>query len=154
MNIIGVDPSSSKCGVCFVKDGKVTDIGFFRSDTKDDLGKRIFDWYRYLRSFKAKRKVDCVAVEEDSVNRNLNTIRKISYFESGALLSAGEWGSKSLLIKPNTARKQALGNGALKKEEVYEIYRKEFKLRDEKDGGNDQSDAICIGLAANRMLRS
>ncbi len=152
MNIIGIDSSSTKCGVCFVKDGEVTEVSLFKSNKKDDLGKRLYDWGEYLRRFKAKRKIDCVAVEKDSVNRNLQTIRMLSYFESTALYLAGQWGADTLQLAPSTARKHALGNGSLTKEQVYEKYKKKYKLRGYKDGGNDQSDAICIGLAAFRML--
>jgi Holliday junction resolvasome RuvABC endonuclease subunit len=151
--ILGIDSSSTQSGVSVVKDGKVTEVHLFRSNKKDDLGKRLYDWGEFLRSVKAKRKVECVAVEKDSVNRNLNTIRMLSYFESVALTKAGEWGADTLLLQPSTARKHALGNGGLKKEQVYDKYKKKYKLRPYGDGGNDQSDAICVGLAADRILR-
>lgn len=152
MNIIGIDSSSTKSGISFVKDGKVTEVHLFQSNKKDDLGKRLYDWGEFLRSVKAKRKVNLVAVEKDSVNRNLNTVRMLSYFESIALLKAGEWDADTLLLAPSTARKHALGKGNIKKEGVYEAYKKQFKLRDFKDGGSDQADAIAIGIAAHRIL--
>jgi len=139
--------------VSVLKDGRVTEIHFFKSNKKDDLGRRLYDWGEFLRSIKAKRKIECVAVEKDSVNRNLNTIRMLSYFESVALTKAGEWGAETLLLTPATIRKHALGNGSLRKEEVYDKYKKKYKLRAYADGGNDQADAIACGLAAH-ILRS
>lgn len=155
MRIIGIDSSSTRCGIVYLKDEEVQNIELFVSNKKEDIGLRLHNWGVFLQRFKAKRKVDCIAVEKDSVNRNLNTIRMLSYFESVALAKAGEWRADTLLLTPLTARKQALGSGTFTKEDVYDYYKKRYKITEEYGkGGNDKTDALCVAFAAERILQS
>jgi Holliday junction resolvasome RuvABC endonuclease subunit len=152
--ILGVDPSSTICGVSIVNasDGEVIEFSHHVSNKKLDLGERVWKFAKYLDKFRAKRKIIAVGIEEDSVSRNLNTVRKISYFESVALLKAGQWGATSLLIKPSTARKLTLGkgNGNLKKDQVFDMMSNEYKFTDGK-AGLDECDAVVIGIAAQKL---
>jgi Holliday junction resolvasome RuvABC endonuclease subunit len=153
--VLGIDPSSTCCGFAVVKDGEVVEYGHHASNKKNDLGRRIWDFGQFLARVKSKRKFSLVAVEEDSVNRNMNTIRKLAYFESAALSKAGSWGVPTLLLKPNSARKLAFGpgNGNLSKDQVFSILSDRGFEFDDKYG-KDESDAITIALAGYEWLKA
>ena len=147
--VVGVDPSSTRSGVALLKNGEVIWHGHHESDKKLDIGERLYDFGIYLHRKRAKRKITALGVEKDSVNRNMNTVRMLSYFESAALSFAGELGAQTFSFTPNSARKLALGkgNGNLKKQQVYDIMCKEYDLPEYDSGGSDESDAIVIGKA-------
>jgi Holliday junction resolvasome RuvABC endonuclease subunit len=83
--------------------------------------------------------------------RNMNTVRKIAYFESVCLYKAGEWNTPSMLIKTSTARKQAWGNGSLDKPDVYKLVSKLVQLAEPKKGGFDQADSYTIAKGARKL---
>lgn len=152
MLILGIDSSSTKSGVAVIKDGKVTEVSVFYSNKKDDLGKRLYDWGEYLRNTKAKRRIDAIGLEQVSSSRNLNTVRMLAYFEAVVIQKSAEWDTKLFLFKPATARKIALGNGSITKEQVYDKFKKKYGLLPYSNGGNDQSDSIVIALATQKSI--
>lgn len=153
INIISIDPSSTCCGVAFLSDGEVTSLDHWNKDKKADVNTNLYNYSLFLRRFRAKRKVDWIASEEVSHSRNVNTIRKISYFESIGLLLAGEWKANILLLKVPHIRKVVFGSGSFSKEWVYNELRKDYKLPPYDKGGNDESDAIAVGLAAWKEIK-
>ena len=148
--VLGVDPSSTCCGVSIVKNGSPTHISHFVSNKKLDLGRRIWEFGNYLRSVRAKQKIDLIAVEEVSKSRNLNTVRKIAYFESVALAKAGEWNIPTLLLSPKTARKHGVGNGSLSKEQTFAIMSKKYDFCEGKYA-LDECDSLVIALAGYKL---
>lgn len=147
MNILAVDASSSCSGVVlFIKKAPVK-IEHHVSNKKDDLGKRLSDFGRFLHVVKGKTRLDYVAILKASMSRNMNTVRMIAYFESVALTKAGEWSTPTYIINDKSARKKALGNGAFTKEEAYDILKDDYYLSKFNEGGSDESDALTAGFA-------
>lgn len=153
-NIISIDPSSTCTGVAFLKNGEVQEFAHWNKNKKASLNANLYDYSLFLRRFRAKRKIDIVASEEVSHSRNVNTIRKIAYFESIGLLLAGEWKAKIMLFKPASHRKLALGNGNFTKEFCYNKLSKTYRFSAYDAGGNDESDAVSVGLAAWKEFNS
>jgi len=147
VNILAVDPSSTRSGTALFIDDRVVQIGHHMSDKKNPLEVRLRVWGHWLNGFRAKTRVDYVAILKASMSRNINTVRMIAYFEATALYMAGQWNAEAYLINDKSARKKAFDNGALTKEEVYDILSIEYTLNDFKAGGSDESDAITAGLA-------
>lgn len=152
LNIISIDPSSSCSGVAFITDGEVVEHSHWEKDKKADLGANLYSYSLFLKRFRAKRKVNWIASEEVSHSRNVNTIRKIAYFESVGLLLGGEWKAEILLLKVKTHRRLAFGNGSFTKEWCYNELSKKYKFPPYDSGGNDESDAISVGLAAHKRI--
>lgn len=146
MNIIGIDPSSSKSGVSLIKNGKITEVSCWFRTKKLDHSQNLKLFGEFLDRFKGRRKIDVVAVEEMSVSRNVTTVRVVSYFEGLALLKAAEWNAKALSLKPSQARKKAFGSD-IGKEKAYKQMKKQFKLLPYDSGGNDMSDAMVLAKA-------
>lgn len=152
ITILAVDPSSTCCGVALLRDGVVERVSHWNKNKKLDLGRNLHNYTLFLRRFRAKQQIDWIATEEISHSRNVNTIRKIAYYESQALRLAGEWRAKIMLLKVVQARKLVFGNGSFSKPWVYNKLSKKYKLPPYEKGGNDESDAIVIGLATWKKI--
>lgn len=79
------------------------------------------DWLiQLLADLNVKRAV----VEEVSVSHNMDTVRKIAYFESVCMLSCAMLKLPVLSVKTTSARKAVLGKGNLKKEQAHPMLEK------------------------------
>lgn len=150
--IFGIDPSSTTCGVAVLKNGSPLIITHHSVNKKLDWGRRIYEFSEFLQQIKKKTaKPRIVAVEELSISRNLNTTRKICYFESVGLLKAGQWNSETMLIKPNQARKKVIGFVPDKQETFSIMKGKGYKFC-EGEEALDECDALVIALSAHKKL--
>lgn len=155
--ILGLDTSSTRTGITLLKGDFPVLIEIFESNKKDSLGKRLRDFGKYLQSIKKslpKGSLKAIGVERDSVSRNLNTIRMLSYFEAVVLMKANEWGVPAIQYAPSSARKKALGKGNIKKEEVYNFYADKYDLLPYEKGGSDQADSLCLAEATKYDLEN
>lgn len=152
LNVVGIDPSSTKIGVAVFIDGKFQWADTFETDKKKSLEKNLSNYLQWLISVYdlIPEKIDVTVVESaHSSIRNVQTIKKIAYYESISLLAASDTGTKAIQIAATSARKNAFGNGHLKKDEIDMLVRKlepgyEFKSKDE-------TDAYCLALAVLNM---
>jgi Holliday junction resolvasome RuvABC endonuclease subunit len=149
--ILGVDPASKVSGYAICKDGDISEYGIWKANEKHDLPSRLSDWAKFLRTVKAKRKFTHVVVLQSANPRNFKTVRKLNLFEAIPILLSAEWNSEFVSLRDSQARKKALNNGSLKKEQVYEILSKGYKLRAFSDGGGDESDAIVAAIAGYKI---
>lgn len=154
MNILSVDPSSTRSGVALIIDDVLNKVDHFTVDKTLDLGRRLYLFGQFLTKFRAKTKLDVVAVERMAVRRNLKTVRMVSYFESCPLYMAGMWNVPTRLIEVTSARSKALGNGHLSKQEVYDLLKYRYSLSEFDNGGSDEADAVVVGLAALKEWQS
>jgi Holliday junction resolvasome RuvABC endonuclease subunit len=131
VRVLGVDPSSSVTGLCIVRDAKYESSFLWptpQKDTKDDdqLAHALLMFEVFLAGFCAD-KVDRVVIERVSVSWNVNTIRRIAYFESAALRYAARINAKVTLIQATSARRVVLGKGTLSKEACGDLVRQALK---------------------------
>lgn len=148
MLVLGADTSSTTSGFALTKNKKVIELSIWKTDKKKSLHQNLADFQEHLGKFFP---VDKVVIERVSVSQNLNTVRKLAYFEAAAMISAFRWGTDILQLTPSQARKAALGKGNLKKGQVYDIYSKQYDLLPFKKGGGDQSDALCLSFAGYEL---
>jgi Holliday junction resolvasome RuvABC endonuclease subunit len=144
---LGVDPSSSKVGLVVVDLGGI----IVKSETWDVRG-HSGKWdnelipvalHKYaveLNSFLSGITIRCAGVEQLSVTHNMDTVRKIAYFEAISLATlAGR-------VKNTTAKKKVLGKGNLNKEKAREalehIHGRTFEP--------DEADALLFAEYARR----
>jgi len=139
--VLGVDPSSTSIGIAKYDKGKIVYFDNWKKDSKKGLEDNLISYSAFLESvFPA----NIVVIEDLSVPLNLNTVKKISYYQGLTIYLSAKWKSEVVLMRPTEARKLAYGKGNLSKEKVYEIVGKKYKLADFKKGGADQSDAITL----------
>lgn len=139
--VLGVDPSSTSIGIAKYEKGKVSYYDNWQKNKELSLEDNLVSYSNFLETvFPA----NIVVVEDLSVPLNLNTVKKISYYQGLTIYLAAKWKSEVVLMRPTEARKLAYGKGNLSKEKVYEIVSKKYKLADFKKGGADQADAITL----------
>lgn len=139
--ILGVDPSSTSIGLAKYKNGKYLYIDVWKRNEKKELSWNLVNYAEFLEVLFP---VQTVVIEDLSVPLNLDTVKKISYFQGLTIYMAEKWKAEIILLRPSSARKAAYGKGNLKKEAVYDIVTEKHELKPFKKGGGDQSDAICL----------
>lgn len=141
ITILGVDPSSTCTGLAKKKGNKYVYKDIWKRNDKKNLSWNLVSYGEFLESlFPAQ----VVVIEDLSVPLNLDTVKKISYFQGLTIYIAEKWGAEVVLLRPSTARKAALGKGNLNKQEVYDKISEQHELLPFKKGGGDQSDAIVL----------
>lgn len=93
-------------------------------------------------------------VEFLKVTRNAETTRKVSHYQAASVLACKQAGLVVIEASVSQARKDALGNGGLSKEDAFALVKKLFpdhKFKTVKRGGMDESDAIVLGIAGPGM---
>jgi len=148
---LGVDPSSSVTGLAVAIDDELTHTEVFRADPKIDIERNMAAFRdRLIQMWFEFGTVDIVVVEKVSVQWNVNTIRKIAYFEAVAMLRGADAGCAVIPVQATRARKTVLGSGGLSKEVCYGMMKEMFPHRvwlGPKEGGMDETDAAVLALA-------
>jgi Holliday junction resolvasome RuvABC endonuclease subunit len=149
--VLGVDASSTSAGVAIIEDGIPVRVDVHKSNKKLDLGRRLYEWGLFLDRFRAKQKIDLVALEKLTSFRNKQTSRMLIYFGAIPLQKAGQWNVPTIELEVKTIRKKAFGSGSAGKEQVYQHYAKILNLSPYESGGNDMSDACAVGVAGHKL---
>lgn len=156
MRALGVDPSSSATGIAFVDhDMPPHDVLIhketFTTDTKLTLEKNMNNLLVLLVDLgNTVWKPEIVIVEKVSVSWNVNTIRKIAYFEAVAMLAADHWSARLFQPQATKARNRVFGKGNMSKEACWD------KVKEDWPRGNwktmDETDAFVLALAGPALL--
>ena len=148
MIVLGVDPASTKTGLAVVDRGKADQLLYteqFVLDRKATIDHNLSRFFKEVDRVICTVNVGHVVIERVHVSWNVNTIRKLAYFEAVAMLAAFDAGCVVEQLGVTTVRKKVFGSGKLKKEEAAELVRQRYHstLTD------DETDAIALALAAN-----
>jgi len=170
--VLGGDPSSSVVGICLSEvdpgDGALLRViraePFFPGDVVragDDKQVRTAR-ARSMRGLtmlfaEFSERPDLVVYEQVAVARNTNTIRLLSYYEAMFLLCSSLWGVPCLGMTATMARRLALGNGGLSKEDCrapfMDTYGGLYAWPEESSSGSaDVIDAAVMSIAGPRLL--
>ena len=150
MRVIGIDPSSSVCGVA-VCDGEEllwTDI-WKKTAHKSDAW-NLYDYFRWLSAKLTESEAHMACVEFLRVDRNVQAVRMISHYQAVSALASKMSGMVVIEAHVKTARKEALGRGDYSKDQAWDIVKKRFSdhtFHAKNSGGTDEADAIVLALA-------
>jgi Holliday junction resolvasome RuvABC endonuclease subunit len=159
LNVLGIDPASGQAGLCLVSTetdtvlAHETNVAF--KPAKDDIpeltmSRSLDSWEQRIEALMLKHRIDLVVVEKVSVSWNLDTVRKIAYFEAAAMLAARRAGVPAIMVQVTSARLHALGSGKLKKEQCSEMVR---EMHPEVDWqSDDETDAYVLAKAGPALL--
>lgn len=153
MRVLGLDPSSSKCGEALVIDGVPAWIDVWKPKDSSQVLKMI-EWGDHVRALIAFNAPDLVVVEECAPHRNAMVFRALVRFEAVASYETKRAGVVLLLHRVSEARKIAAGKGNAPKDEVFRQMRAaypQFSWRPIDKGGDDQSDALVMALAGPQL---
>lgn len=150
MKIVGIDPSSTCCGIAFVIDGEPTMVDSWHRPKNGSAPARLVDYFNWLKIWLSLNKPDMACVEFLSVERNAQSTRVVSHYQAVSVLACKMKGLVVVEARVTSARKAVVDNGAMPKDKVFELMKKRYpKLefgRFDK-GGADRSDALVLALA-------
>lgn len=116
---------------------------------------RLVAWADCVRSLLAFYNPDLVVVEECAPHRNPQTFRALVRFEAVASYEARRRGGVVLILhRVSEARSIVLGDGRMAKEDAFREAKRRYPDLDWlpiNRGGDDQSDALVMGLAGPRL---
>lgn len=157
MRIEGIDPSSSICGTALVIDGSLNSSSHWKKEKSVSDPDGLYKYFLWLNSRLIADYPDIAIVESLSVTRNAIAVRKISHYQAVSVLTCKLRGILVIEARVSSARKHALGNGNLSKEEAWAMMRVQhvnhsFNLA--KSGGYDEMDAAVLALAGPAIAES
>jgi Holliday junction resolvasome RuvABC endonuclease subunit len=150
MRILGIDPSSTTCGVAVVDiPGEILDVGHWNRNKRESHPTGFVDWFRWLESYIALWQPQMAAIEMLGVERNANTARAVAFYQSISACCCKLHGLVVVEVRTSSARSIVLGNGGLSKDDAWEIMRKKHPnlFSPKKQGGEDEMDALVIAVA-------
>lgn len=152
MRVLGIDPSSSCCGVAVVEDGNLLVVDAWHRPTHGSAPEKLWIYYSWLRSYVAISKIDMACVEYLSVERNALATRLVSHYQAASVLACKEYGIVVVEARVTSARKAALGAGNIPKDLCFDRIRKmfpniDFGTKGKTNGSMDKSDATVLALA-------
>lgn len=149
MKLVGIDPSSSVCGLALMEDGQLLRTDAWKRPKKGSAPDRLLDCFTYMVSWIMVYRPDMAAIESLSVERNAKTTRVVSHYQSCCTLACKYMGLIVIEGRVSSARAIALGNGGLSKEKAHEEVRKRFPDHDfgRDDARMDRTDATVLAMA-------
>jgi len=154
MKVLGVDPSSSCCGVAITENKNLLVTDAWLPPKSGSSSDKLVDYYNWLYFFIGNHRPDVAAIEYLSVARNAIGTRVISHYQA---ISAFTCKKQNLMViegRVTSARKISLGKGNLAKKEVFEQMKKKFpnhKFGRWEKPGADETDAVCMALAGIQL---
>lgn len=150
--VLGVDPSSSRTGICLVDGEKIIAKGSWSpSRKKDTPSVRLTEFYSWMNKKLEFEAPKLTVVEIIAFNRSHQTTRILSRYEGATIIAATMWGSDIYEARVSEGRKVVLGKGNLSKEESVEQV---SAMYPEFTFNHDEADALVLALYGTHMLQS
>lgn len=150
MKILGIDPSSSVCGVALVENNDIIKTDCWYKPEGGSSSDRLVDYFIWLQSWLSANEPDIAVIEYLSVVRNAEATRVISHYQAISALVCKLRGLMVIEARVTSARKAALGKGNLSKKDSFALIKKRFPEHDWgriDNGGGDRTDATVLALA-------
>jgi Holliday junction resolvasome RuvABC endonuclease subunit len=160
MRIIGIDPSSTYSGIAVIDTPReIVDVDHWARDKSKSHPDGFKSFFYYLALKLIQHKPQMAVIEMGAFRTagpggkgNTQALQAVSFYQAVAVLTCKLYGLVVIESRATSARKAALGNGALSKEAVWQLMQKEypetFKLFGRKDkGGLDRMDAYVLAVA-------
>lgn len=157
MRIEGIDPSSSICGTALVIDGGLVSSTHWKKDKHASDPEGLYKYFLWLMARLVADQPDMAVVESLSVTRNAEAVRKISHYQAVSVLCCKLRSITVIEARVSSARKHALGNGNMSKEEAWAVMKATYASHPfqlAKSGGYDESDAAVLALAGPAIAES
>ena len=153
MRTAGLDASSDRFGFAVVDGDELVESRLCRFRPKEgwnstNVAGGLLRAYHELGALLRLYEPCALAVELVSVTTNMDTVRKIAYFEAAGLLAGSSQGLFVEQVRATTVRKGVLGKGNLKKKQVHEMIQDRYGAMSE-----DEADATVLALWMNKRMR-
>lgn len=150
MNVLGGDPSSNVTGLAVVANGKHVYSEAWQPKGHD-TGESMRQLMRHTMKLIASFEVDLLVYELVSVQWNVNTIRKIAYFEGALMMAAALKAVPAKPCRATQARKIVAGKGNMSKEAAFRWVHDAWFPQNSPSkvipATMDETDALILALA-------
>lgn len=155
MIIIGIDPASRNCGIAVVNGADLLYSEQYKTGLKtgysdQDLALELFIFFKVICSLIEEYNPNMLIIENTSVQRNLNTVKMLAFFEASAMMAGAVSSILCKRVRTKTARKEVCGRGNIPKEEAIQFIKDKYNRQ---DFGDDESEAIIFALCATNVLQ-
>jgi Holliday junction resolvasome RuvABC endonuclease subunit len=161
MRVVGIDPSSTYCGVGVIDTPDlVMHVTHWERDKNRSHPQGFEDYYDWLMLRLFFWKPHMAVIEMGSYaaggaggKGNFQAVQAVSFYQSISALACKKCGLLVVETRVTSARKAVLGNGALSKDQTWAIMRERYpKLFSFKNrGGLDEMDGLVLALAGARV---
>lgn len=150
MRVLGIDPSSSCCGLAWVEGTTLLHTTNWKP-TKGKSGVwNLANYAEWLATEIRQSPAHLACVEFLSVMQNAQSTRLISHYQAVSGLVCKQANLVVIEGRVSSARKEALGRGNMSKEEAWQAVKKMYpdhKFANKTTGGMDETDATTLALA-------
>jgi len=156
-HIFGIDPGTRKTGwgVITIEEGVLyhVDSGVIRTNSQEDLPKRLSQIFRELAEKLAIHAPQAAAVEDIFFARHAQGALKLGHARGVALLALAQAGCEIHSYPPAQVKRAISGHGRAEKGQIARLVTVLLRLREPPQ--EDQADAlalaICHGAAVGRL---
>jgi crossover junction endodeoxyribonuclease RuvC len=144
--VLGVDPSSTRSGLAAIlrrgDENEIVHIETFARSKDEEIQHAMARFKGMMEHIVTQHGVEKIVVELVAVQHNLNTVRKIAYFEAMAMLVASQMGLDVEQIRTTSALKRVTGTGRMDKPD-----RQKWVLdHTGRHVSEDEADAVIFAL--------
>lgn len=153
MRVMGIDPSSSICGVAIIDTpDQIRLVDHWKRNTARSHPQGFHDYFNWLGKQIYDEKPVMAVIEFHSYSgpkSNAQATQAVSFYQAISALCCKLNGLVVIESRATSARKAALGNGSLAKDEVWKIMRERYPdlFSPKTTGGLDECDALVLALA-------
>lgn len=160
MRTLGLDPASNCAGLALVADGVPEYIGVWKPSKKSlRPDQKLVEWDDHCRMTFQMLRPDRAVMEVIRVSTSHDTTRSLSRFESAFIINAARYGVTEQVLEHQVGQARAAffgeGKGNTPKQDAYAWMVKhypELPWLPAEEGGMDQSDALVMALAYDKLL--
>ena len=159
MRILGIDPSSTFCGIAVIDTpDEILKVEHWTRDKNRSHPQGFLDYYNWLGWRIVMAKPHMAVIEMGSYasgqggKGNFQAIQAVSFYQAISALCCKLNDVIVIENRVTSARKAVLGNGALSKDQTWAVMRERYpKLFSAKtSGGLDEMDALVLALSGER----
>lgn len=150
MIVIGIDPGIAKIGFAVIenKGNKVIDYGCITTSKENNTGERLEKISQEISKLIKQYKPKVLAIENLYFFKNLKTAMPVSQAKGVILLTASQNKIPVFEFTPLQMKMAVTGYGRAEKKQVQKMIKLQLNLKETKDKGKRQDDAIdALGIA-------
>lgn len=150
MIILGIDPGSRKTGYAILKverlRNQVLEYGIITLTDLKSLSDKLVRIYRVVDRLLEDFRIQSVAVEAGFYGKNAQSVYKLGYARSAAVLAAALRNIEVTEYSPRKVKQAVTGNGNASKYQVNYMVRKSLHIEETLKILEDEADAFAVAL--------
>lgn len=147
MKILGIDPGYERLGIAVIEGKEVLFSECFKTPTKDEHSKRLFEISEEVEKVIKKYKPEKIGIETLFFNKNIKTAIKVAEARGIILSLAHKHNLKIFEVSPQQIKIAVTGYGKSDKKAVGKMVPLLVNIKNIDEKIDDELDAIACALA-------